>query len=449
MNKIFLKTFGCQMNVRDSEFVAGLLIDSGFRLSGSEDDADIILFNSCSVRKHAEDRLFSNVTYLKGLKKRKPHLIIGLLGCTAQAYKGKAIDRSPVIDIVCGPGNEADLPRLLKDALKNNLRIIATDKVDARRREIFPEYREHRFKALVSIGEGCDNYCSYCIVPYVRGRERSRDAKDVIREVEMLADRGFKEITLLGQNVNSYRYPAKGIQLSAVSYQQKDKSLGFIRLLERLNKIDGIERIRFMTSHAKDAHTELFRAMRGLEHVCEHLHLPLQSGSDRILKLMNRKYDSKKYLKLAESYKKILPSGSITTDVIVGFPSETDRDFNGTCDIMKSIGFDSAYTFKYSPRPGTGAFKLDDDVSAEMKARRLDTLMRAQRGISESRNKSLLSKTVEVLVEDAGDARESRLGGRTRTNKPVVFKGDNSLVGRLVNVEVESVTPYSLKGRIG
>jgi len=421
------------MNVRDSEFVSGLLIDNGFRLSGSIEEADVILFNSCSVRKHAEDRLFSNITYLKKLKKKRPGLIIGLMGCTAQAYKGEAITRSPVIDIVCGTGNEADLPRLIKYARRKKLRIIATDKVDAKRPELYPEYREHEFKALVSIGEGCDNFCSYCIVPYVRGRERSRDAKDIIREVKSLAGRGFKEITLLGQNVNSYKTGG-------------DRD--FIKLLGAVNKIDGIERIRFMTSHPKDAHTELFIAMRDLQKVCEHLHLPLQAGSDRILKLMNRKYTAKKYLKLVESYKKILPSGSITTDVIVGFPSETDSDFKRTCDIMKDIGFDSAYTFKYSLRLKTASSKLTDDVSAKTKAERLDIIMKIQRGISEGRNMKLVSKSVEALVEDVNKKDVTLMSGRTRTNKQVIFKGDKSLVGTLVDVEVQSVTPYSLKGRM-
>ncbi len=431
--KVFVKNFGCQMNVRDSEFVAGLLIDKGFRLTQAIEDADTIIFNSCSVRKHAEDRLFSNITYLKKLKKKKPDLIIVLMGCTAQAYKGKAIDRSPEIDIVCGTGNEADLPRLIKDALEKKERIIATGKVDAKRPEIFPGFREHKQRALVSIGEGCDNFCSYCIVPYVRGRERSRNAKDIIKEVKALAGRGFKEVTLLGQNVNSY---------------QTGGDRDFIRLLEAVDKIKGIERIRFMTSHPKDAHTELFRAMRDIEKVCEHLHLPLQSGSDRILKLMNRKYAAKKYLKLAENYKKILPHGSITTDVIVGFPSETDSDFKRTCDIMKAIGFDSAYTFKYSPRSNTKASKLVDDVSAATKARRLDIIMKIQRVISERRNAAIVHSTVEVLAEDVSRKDYAQLSGRTTTNKPVVFKGDKCLVGRIVNVKVESATPYSLKGRI-
>ena len=431
--KVYLKTFGCQMNMRDSEYIAGVLINNGFRLAGSMDDADVILFNSCSVRKHAEDRLFGNIACLKKLKKKKPGIVIALMGCTAQAYEGKAIDRSSLIDIVCGPGNETDLPRLIKGVLKKKCHIIAVDKVNKMRPELFPEYREHKFKALVSIGEGCDNFCSYCIVPYLRGSERSRHARDIVKEVKGLAARGFKEVLLLGQNVNSYKAECG-----------KD----FIKLLEDVNKIKGIERIRFMTSHPKDAHKELFIAMRDLGKVCEHLHLPLQSGSDRILKLMNRRYNSGKYLKLAEEYKRIVPGGSLTTDIIIGFPSETDNDFKKTCRIMKDVGFDSSYTFKYSPREKTKASKLADDVSDDVKASRLKSLSELQSGISEERNRYLTDKVVEVLVEGTSKKDEAILTGRTGTNKPAVFKGSRSLVGKIVDVEIESVTPYALLGRI-
>ncbi|MBU1808523.1 MAG: tRNA (N6-isopentenyl adenosine(37)-C2)-methylthiotransferase MiaB [Candidatus Omnitrophica bacterium] len=431
--KVFVKTFGCQMNMRDSEHVAGILIDNGFRLSGTMDDADVILFNSCSVRKHAEERLFGNIACLKGLKKKRPGLVIALMGCTAQAYEGKAMDRSSLIDIVCGPGNETDLPRLIKDVLKKRCHIIAVDKFNKKRPELFPKYREHKFKALVSISEGCDNFCSYCIVPYLRGRERSRHARDIIREVKGLAGRGFKEVLLLGQNVNSYKAECG-----------KD----FIKLLEDVNKIKGIERIRFMTSHPKDAHKELFRAMRDLDKVCEHLHLPLQSGSDRILKLMNRRYTSGKYLNLAEEYKRIVPGGSLTTDIIAGFPSETDSDFKKTCVIMKDVGFDSSYTFKYSPRERTKASELADDVPDDVKASRLKSLSELQCGISEERNRRLTDKVVEVLVEGVSKKDGEILTGRTGTNKPAVFKGSRSLVGRSVDVEIESVTAYALRGRI-
>lgn len=432
-HSVYIKTFGCQMNTRDSEYIAGILVDNGFKLAKSVDDADVILFNSCSVRKHAEDRVFSNIGELKHLKKARPDLIIGLMGCTAQAYQAKAIERSPLIDIVCGTGNEPDLPLLIHEIIANRHRIIAVDKVDREKPELFPKYRDGILKATVSIGEGCNNFCSYCIVPYVRGRERSRDAKDIIKEVKDLANRGCKEVLLLGQNVNSYKAKCG-----------KD----FIKILEDINAIKGIERIRFMTSHPKDAHIELFTAMRDLEKVCEHIHLPIQSGSDRILKLMNRKYTVKKYLKLAEEYKRIVPHGSITTDIIVGFPSETDADHKKTCDVMEKVGFDSSYTFKYSPRPPAKSAALKDNVLSKIKEERLASVMNIQRVISKRIHDNLVGTVVEVLVEGPSKKDENKLCGKTRTVKNTVFKGPLSLVGKVVRVAIESVSPYALKGRL-
>ena len=432
--KIHIITRGCQMNLRDSEFVTGILLERGFKMAKSAEVADGGLFKSCSVRKHAEDRLISNIAELKGLKKKRPDLVIGLMGCTAQSYKEDMLEKVPTLDLVCGPGNEADLPGIISDVLKNRCAIVATDKVDKKRQELFPKYRKDAFKAYVSISEGCDNFCSYCIVPYVRGRERSRKEKDIIKEVRDLAERGFKEITLLGQNVNSY---------------QSGRKNGLIHLLERLNTIRGIERIRFMTSHPKDASIDLFKAMRDLDRVCEHLHLPAQSGSDRILKLMNRGYAQKKYLQLVEAYRKFVPKGSITTDIIAGFPSETEEDFNATMGLMKKIGFDSAYIFKYSPRPPAKSANLKDDVPKEAKQDRLKRLLDLQSEISRMQNEPMKGRTVDVLVDDrCGDA-VSTVTGRTRTNKMVFFEGEGDMIGKLVDdIEIESVTPHALKGRM-
>lgn len=436
--KVFLKNFGCQMNVRDSEFVAGILVDRGYALSGSIEDADVILFNSCSVRKHAEERLFSNIGELNRLKKKRPRLVIGLMGCTAQSYKEKALERAPMLDLVCGPGNEHDIPGLLDDVIKNRCAIVAADKVNDKRPEISTKYRAGNFKAYVSISEGCNNFCSYCVVPYVRGRERSRDAKDIVREVKDLAGKGFKEITLLGQNVNSY----------GLTTNNKKQTTEFIRLLRLLDAVKGIERIRFMTSHPKDAGADLFKATRDLKKVCEHLHLPLQSGSDRILGLMNRKYTAKKYMRLTEAYRKYLPEGSITTDIIVGFPSETETDFKKTFRLIKEIGFDSAFTFKYSPRPPAISARLKDDVPAKVKERRLAGIIKLQTEVSGLRNQALIGSTVEVLVDGHNRKDPDALSGRTRTNKTVVFSGDRGLIGRFVNILIDSATPYALKGRM-
>lgn len=424
------------MNARDSEFVAGILVDAGFALADSISKADIVIYNSCSVRQHAEEKLFSNMAEAGRLKKKRPELILVLMGCAAQNHKEGAVKKVSAIDIVCGPGNEADLPALIKDRIRNRCTLIATDKVDIKRPELFPRHREGFFKAYVSISEGCDNFCSYCIVPYVRGAERSRDAKDVIREVRDLASRGFKEITLLGQNVNSYQGCAG-----------KGRRTDFPWLLEKVNGVKGIERIRFMTSHPKDADAELFRAMAGLEKVCEHLHLPLQSGSDRVLKLMNRKYTAKKYMEAVSCYRKYVPYGSITTDVVVGFPSETEKDFRKTRAMIKNVGFDSAYTFKYSPRPPAKSAKLEDDVAPEAKTRRLMEIVDIQCAAAQVRNEAEIGKVVEVLVDGVSRKESSKLSGRTRSHKTAVFNGPCSLVGSFVNVEVMSVTPYSLKGR--
>ena len=352
------------MNVRDSEFAMGVLLENGFEAAASCESADIIIFNSCSVRKHAEDRLFSNISELKHLKSRKPGLIIGLMGCTAQSYKEKAISKAPIIDFICGPGNLHELPAIIRRAVKSRKVIIATDKVNRLRPELFPEFRSGGQAAYISIGEGCDNYCSYCIVPYVRGRERSRAAADIINEAKSLASRGFKEIMLLGQNVNSYKY-------------------GFVRLLERLNGIEGIEKIRFMTSHPKDVSKELFEAMRDLEKIDKRLHLPVQSGSDRILKLMNRGYTKDRYSKLLKMYKKIVPEGEITTDIIVGFPGETKKDFDETVKLVRLAKFNGAYIFKYSPRPPAKSCKFTDDVPYEEKQRRLAVMLDIQRDMSQ------------------------------------------------------------------
>ncbi len=360
------------MNVRDSEFVTGLLLKGGYRLANSINNADVIIFNSCSVRAHAEERLFNNIWQLKKLKLKKPELIIGVMGCTAQSFKEKILESIPLVDFVCGPGNESDLPEILKDVTKNRCAVVAVDKVNEKKIEANPHYRDNAVKAFVSIGEGCNNFCSYCIVPYVRGRERYRDAKDIIKEAKDLARRGFKEIMLLGQNVNSYKETKR----------QRDKETSFVHLLEKLNKIKGIKFIRFMTSHPKDASRELFEAIGRLKKVDKRLHLPLQSGSDRILKLMNRGYTQKKYIGSVRLFKKLVPGGSVTTDVIVGFPSETKKDFNETLKTIKKCGFEGGFVFKYSSRPPARASLLKDDVSKEEKERRHEEALQAlKRGV--------------------------------------------------------------------
>jgi tRNA-2-methylthio-N6-dimethylallyladenosine synthase len=372
--RLYIATFGCQMNVRDSELVAGLFVDKGYKLVFSKDDADIILFNTCSVREHAEDRVWGNIGMLRRLKRSRPHIIIGVIGCMAQRFGNDFFKRSDLVDLVCGPCDEEKLPQLAEKVLKGREKMLSIGNIGKPRKEAFSEYRCRKDSAYVNISHGCNNFCSYCIVPYVRGREVSRKPENIIREIKMLADKGIKEITLLGQNVNSY-----GIETRNQSTETRKN--GFVDLLKKINSIDGIERIRFMTSHPKDASEDLFKAMAGLSKIVKHLHLPLQSGSDKILKLMNRGYTAEKYLALVERLRKTVPHCRLTTDIIVGFPGETKADFEKTYDLMKKIKFDAAYIFKYSPRPPAASSKMKDNVPLEEKERRNQLLLQLQRGI--------------------------------------------------------------------
>ncbi len=419
------------MNSRDTELVYGLLLENGYGKADSAENADIILFNTCSVRKHAEDRVYGQALLLRKWKRKNPNAVLGVIGCMAQNHKEKIFDKLPHVDFVCGPANIYEIPELIKKALSRRGHLLALDR---RQRPNVgqPACRESDVSASVSISEGCDNFCAYCIVPYVRGREQSRSEKLILDEIKNLADLGYKEVVLLGQNVNSYK---------------SGRVNGFVKLLEDINKIKGIERIRFMTSHPKDASPRLFKAMRDMEKVCEHLHLPLQSGSDRILKRMRRGYGTAKYLKLVESFRKILPGSSITTDIIVGFPGETEKDFDRTYKIIEKVKFDSAFIFKYSPRPPAKASGYPDDVPPDTKAGRNQALLKLQENVSRRINESLVGKNLEVLVEaENSPGKIETLWGRTRTNKVAVFGGELNLLKKLINIRVKSVTPYTLVG---
>ena len=372
---VFIRTFGCQMNVRDSEIILGMLQKEGYKQARRLEEADVVLFNTCSVRQHAEERAISNMGALLKEKKQRPK-VYGIIGCTAQALKKDLFRRLPNLDIVCGTGQIHRLPKLVQEAQKS--KIFACGGVD----EDIPQpqslYREDKQAAFVSIMRGCNNFCSYCIVPYVRGKERSRKVEDILGEIRDLVKRGIREITLLGQNVNSY------------NGQRSKKRCDFMQLLKLINGIEGIKRIKFMTSHPKDASKELFRAMRDLPKVCKHLHLPLQSGSDKILKLMNRGYTLGDYLKLVDCFRNLNPRGSLTTDIIVGFPGEGETDFKKTYQTMQKIQFDAAFIFKYSPRPKTKAAELKDNVPFETKQQRNHLLLKLQKEISLKKKKALL-----------------------------------------------------------
>ncbi|MEA3305925.1 MAG: tRNA (N6-isopentenyl adenosine(37)-C2)-methylthiotransferase MiaB [Candidatus Omnitrophota bacterium] len=380
--RVYIRTFGCQMNSRDSEIIYGLLFERGWGKAGSIEEADCVLFNTCSVRHHAEQRAYSNMGSLARRKRRNPKLILGFIGCTAQKDKDLVFKRLPHVDLVAGPGNIYNIPDYLDAIMRGEKMVLAADSFERPQRKN-PSYREGRASAYISISEGCDNFCSYCIVPYVRGRQRSRKREPVINEVRSTVEMGIKEITLLGQNVNSYGKDLKN-------------GSNFVNLLEEINSIDGIKRIRFVSCHPKDTTEELFKAMRGLSRVYNHLHLPLQSGSDKILKAMKRGYTPGHYMSLIDMLRSYIPDCNITTDIIIGFPGETEKDFKDTYDVMRKIKFDSAYIFKYSPRPPAVSSKLPDDVPEEVKKKRHAELLELQKEISRDKKSSRKSEILPM-----------------------------------------------------
>jgi len=442
--KVYIRTFGCQMNERDSEIIYSMMLETGHTQASSYDDADIIIFNTCSVRKHAEDRVWGSLTQLgkaAAQDKGSHPKIFGLVGCMAKAYKNDIFKKLPHVDFICAPSDIYDIPGLVEQVISGRRRVVSVSKDKRPVKKEKDNFREDTMRSWVNIGHGCDNFCSYCIVPFVRGREISRPKKDIVDEIKHLVDKGTKEVMLLGQNVNSY---------------QSSAGNGFVELLEDANKIDGLKRIRFMTSHPKDASAALFKAIATLDKVCEHLHLPLQSGSDRILKSMNRGYTSSYYLKLIDKLRKLVPDCAITTDIIVGFPSETKEDFNCTRDIIKRIGFDSSFTFKYSPRPFAKASNMADDVSMDDKKIRNQVLLDLQNKITKRNIKGLIGKQKESLGIAIAKRKPlvaknipgTYIKGRTREGLQVVYKGNSSLIGEVLNVKISGVEENTLIGDI-
>ena len=424
------------MNKYDSETVASQLVKAGYQLIDDWKKADLLLVNTCSVRQHAEDRVYSRLgVWLKFKREKKPHLLIGVMGCMAQKEGGNLFKRFPDLDMVIGTYHLYQIVELIKEKTKEG-KVLKTEEIEEGEPP-FPciEVRENPVSAFVSIMRGCNNFCSYCIVPYVRGRERSRSPESIEEEIEYLAEKGVKEITLLGQNVNSYR------GFSSLH----NKYLDFPDLLEEVNKIKGILRIRFTTSHPKDLSLKLIKKIKELKKVCEHIHLPIQSGSDKILKLMNRGYRVKDYLSLVEKIRENIPGVSITTDIIVGFPYEEEEDFLKTLKVMEEVKFDAAYIFKYSPRPLTRAYSFPDTVSKEEKERRLHLLLTLQKEISTRINEKFVGKSVEVLVEK----KESQNWfGKTKEHKSVILRGGDNLLGKLVKVKIFSNRKGILEGEV-
>lgn len=428
-------TYGCQMNLHESEKLAGILCERGYSLCDSEEDADLIVFNTCCIRENAEKKAEGNIGALKQLKKRKKDLIIAVGGCMTQqpgaAEKLKA--EFPYLDIVFGTHNLEKFGEMLDAELSSKKKIVNVWEKEGEVIEGTPKTRTSYPNAWVNITYGCNNFCTYCIVPYVRGRERSRTPEEIINECKDLVSAGYKEITLLGQNVNSYGHDLGNTNFSA--------------LLREIDKIEGNFRLRFMTNHPKDFSEELIKTLSECNKTTKNVHLPVQSGSDRVLKLMNRRYTAEDYIKKVELLRKYIPDIAVTTDIMVGFPTETEEDFNDTYDLMKKIGFAGAFTFVYSPRSGTPAAKMDGQIDEETSKRRIMKLIDLQNKENRRQSKEYLGKTVEILCEGYDDKKKKYLGRDTR-GRMAYFDGDETLLGNFVNVKITGTGGMSLIGEV-
>ena len=420
--RAMVKTFGCQMNERDSEKLRGILETVGYQLT-EEEEADFVLYNTCTVRENANLKVYGRLGYLGGLKKKNPHMVIAMCGCMMQEPEvvAKIQQSYRFVNLIFGTHNIYKFAELLVSALENDRMIIDIWKDTDKIVEDLPAKRTYAFKSGVNIMFGCNNFCSYCIVPYVRGRERSRRPMDIIREIEGLVADGVVEIMLLGQNVNSYG-------------KTLEEPVTFAELLKEVEKIEGLERIRFMTSHPKDLSDDLIQVMKHSKKICHHLHLPLQSGSSRLLKIMNRKYNKEQYLELAEKLRREIPDLSLTTDIIVGFPGETEEDFQETLDVVRRVRYDSAFTFIYSKRTGTPAAVMENQVPEDVVKDRFDRLLALVQEIGREMSSRLQGKTLPVLVEHINEQDASLVTGRLDNNLTVHFPGDESMIGKMVPV---------------
>ncbi|MDU2665221.1 MAG: tRNA (N6-isopentenyl adenosine(37)-C2)-methylthiotransferase MiaB, partial [Clostridium perfringens] len=420
--KLFcISTYGCQMNEEDSEKLSGMLKSQGYERTENKEEASIIIFNTCCVRENAENKVFGNLGQLKQLKKKNPNLVIAICGCMMQqvGMADKVLKTFPYVDIIFGTHNAHKFPEYLHRVLQEGVQVKEILNKEEGIVEGLPIDRKSDVKAFVTIMYGCNNFCTYCIVPYVRGRERSRKSEDIIKEIEELVSQGYKEITLLGQNVNSY---GKGLE----------EDIDFAGLLRKVNEVKGLERVRFMTSHPKDLSDDVIMAIKECDKLCEQVHLPVQSGSSRILKEMNRHYDREYYLDLVKKIKSEIPDVTLTTDIIIGFPGETEEDFLDTLSLCEEVGYDSAFTFIYSRRNHTPADKMENQIPDDIKHDRFNRLVEAINKKVVIKNKEYEGKVVEVLVEGPSKNDETKLTGRTRNGKLVNFAGDEKLVGELV-----------------
>ena len=434
--KLFIETYGCQMNVADSEVVASIMQMDGYSLTDKIEEADAVFVNTCSVRDNAEQRVYGRLQYFRSLKRKKKHLIVGVLGCMAERVKEKLIEEHHA-DLVVGPDAYMDLPNLVGAVERGEKAINVELSTKETYKDVMPlKMGGVHISGFVSIMRGCNNFCTYCIVPYTRGRERSRDVESILREIRDMQSKGFKEVTLLGQNVNSYAYE-----------DETGEKVTFPMLLERVaEEVPGM-RIRFVTSHPKDMSDDTLRVIAAHNNICKYIHLPAQSGSSRILKVMNRKYTREWYLDRIAAIRRIVPEAAIATDLFCGFHSETEEDYEETLSLMREVRFDAAFLFKYSERPGTYAARhLPDTVSEEEKVRRLQGMIDLQNQLSEESNLRDVGKVFEVLVEGFSKRSREQLFGRTSQNKVVIFNKGNHRVGQFVNLRIVKASSATLFG---
>jgi tRNA-2-methylthio-N6-dimethylallyladenosine synthase len=434
--KLFIKTFGCQMNVNDSEYIIGQLEQLGYSTTEDIFKSNLILLNTCCVRAKVEQKIYSLIGKIKKIKNNNPNVILGICGCMAQKEKENIFKRAPYVDFIFSPSQVNNLEEIINIVRYGNKKYISCENTPEFSFNHIPVKRESKISAWIQIMRGCNNYCSYCVVPYTRGPEQSRGVSEILSEVKKLAQSKYKEIFLLGQNVNSY-----GKDLS--------QSVTFSELLELLNNIDGIERIRFTTSHPKDFSFDLIKTIKKCNKICNHIHLPIQSGSSKILKMMNRKYDVNYYKNIIKEIRNNIDNIAITTDVMVGFPGETEEDFMATLRAFKEIEFDEAYTFIYSNRDNAIASLLPEQVPLQLKKERLWKLIDLQKNISTKINKKLEGEILEVLVDKKSKKHiENQFSGRTGSNKTVVFTSKQDLLGQLVNVKIIKSSPWTLYGEL-
>ncbi|MDF0725104.1 tRNA (N6-isopentenyl adenosine(37)-C2)-methylthiotransferase MiaB [Cytobacillus sp. S13-E01] len=435
--KFYIRTYGCQMNEHDTEVMAGILTEMGYEPTDSVETADIVLLNTCAIRENAENKVFGEIGHLKTYKKRNPNLLIGICGCMSQeeSVVNRILQKHQFVDMIFGTHNIHRLPQIVKEAMFSKEMVVEVWSKEGDVIENLPRVRKGDIKAWVNIMYGCDKFCTYCIVPYTRGKERSRLPEDIIEEVRHLARNGYQEVTLLGQNVNAY-----GKDFTDMTY-------GLGELMDELRKID-IPRIRFTTSHPRDFDDRLIEVLAKGGNLMEHIHLPVQSGSSEVLKLMARKYTREQYLELVRKMKERIPNASFTTDIIVGFPNETDEQFEETMSLYREVEFDTAYTFIYSPREGTPAASMEDNIPMEVKKERLQRLNALVNEIAAKKNLALQDQIVEVLVEGESKKNPEILAGYTSKNKLVNFKAPTSSIGKLVKVKITQAKTWSLDGEI-